>query len=463
VTSAADARAADGLADVEAARWLAPACLVGALCLSAALQISNGFLQATAIDLLTVALVCVLGAVVVPRSPAVARADVHIVRLIGLIGFAIQVYYLATAPPGVYAHANAADVLRFQWSLGVLALVGALAILSLTERWASLQVAGLVLAHAALGVWMIRHSPNPAIDVHVFQTQATEALRHGTNPYAITFPDIYGGGTFYGPGMSVNGRLQFGFPYFPLSLLAAMPGQLFGSDPRYAHLIAMDLAAILMARARPGGLGRIAATLYLTTPRGLFVLEQSWTEPFVVLGVVLVVFAACRHSRSLPWLFGALIALKQYMVFALPAAVLLVGRRFDTRALGRFLVTAAIVGAAITLPFVFWNPPAFIKSVVTLQFYQPFRWDALSYLAWWAARGHAPPSSVIPFAAATAASALALWRSPRTAAGFGATIALTFFAFFAFNKQAFCNYYFFVLGALFATVAAWHPPGATET
>ena len=41
-------------------------------------------------------------------------------------------------------------------------------------------------------------------------------------------------------------------------------------------------------------------------------------------------------------------------------------------------------------------------------------------------------------------------------------IAVTFFGFFAFNKQAFANYYFFVVGALYATVAAWRPPEAVE-
>jgi hypothetical protein len=39
---------------------------------------------------------------------------------------------------------------------------------------------------------------------------------------------------------------------------------------------------------------------------------------------------------------------------------------------------------------------------------------------------------------------------------------MTFFGFFAFNKQAFANYYFFVVGALYATVAAWRPPEAGE-
>jgi hypothetical protein len=63
---------------------------------------------------------------------------------------------------------------------------------------------------------------------------------------------------------------------------------------------------------------------------------------------------------------------------------------------------------------------------------------------------------------AAAASALALWRLPRTPAGFAMANALTFMGFFAFNKQAFCNYYFFVIGTVCASLAAWLPPNAVE-
>jgi hypothetical protein len=79
-------------------------------------------------------------------------------------------------------------------------------------------------------------------------------------------------------------------------------------------------------------------------------------------------------------------------------------------------------------------------------------------LSWWAARGHDQPPAVIAFLAAGLASGLALWRLPRTPAGFSAAIAVTFFAFFMFNKQAFTNYYFFVIGALYVTLASWRAP-----
>jgi hypothetical protein len=287
----------------------------------------------------------------------------------------------------------------------------------------------------------------------VFQRDAVAALRHGANPYSLTYPNIYKDASFYGPGLSVNGRLQFGFPYFPLSLLLAMPGQVLAGDHRYSQLVAMELAAILMAFSWKKGFGATAAALFLTTPRVFFVLEQAWTEPFVVLAVAIVVFAACRCPRAVPWAFGAFLAIKQYAVLALPAALLLAPRAD----VPRFLTKAAIVATAVTLPFMLWNPTDFWNSVVTLQFHQPFRTESLSYLAWWVRQGHRPPSELLSFVAAGAGSGLALWRAPRTAAGFAATLALTFFAFFAFNKQAFSNYYFFVIGTFAATLAACVP------
>jgi hypothetical protein len=60
----------------------------------------------------------------------------------------------------------------------------------------------------------------------------------------------------------------------------------------------------------------------------------------------------------------------------------------------------------------------------------------------------------VAFIAAGLAIALSLLLAPRTAAGFAGAVALTYLGFFAFNKQAFCNYYYFVLGALCSAVAA---------
>jgi hypothetical protein len=55
------------------------------------------------------------------------------------------------------------------------------------------------------------------------------------------------------------------------------------------------------------------------------------------------------------------------------------------------------------------------------------------------------------FLAAAAAIALVLWRAPT---GFAAASAIVFLIFFAFIKQAFTNYDYFVIGVLCVAAAA---------
>src|SRR4029079_11584802 len=87
-------------------------------------------------------------------------------------------------------------------------------------------ILALLATHLALGVWTIRAqpAPSPMIDVFMFQRDAVAALLSGVNPYAITFPNPYLTGGYYGRGMVVDGRLMFGFVYPPLSAFLSVLG-----------------------------------------------------------------------------------------------------------------------------------------------------------------------------------------------------------------------------------------------
>ena len=383
------------------------------------------------------------------------RGERIVVLLLGL-GAAVQFCQLLTAPAGM----------RVTLGLAVAAvLVGS----ALFERpWLGrAQFPLLLLVFLCLGRWLIIAKPAPFIDVYVFQRDAIAALLHGNNPYALRYPNIYAfhwgnNSPFYGEGLSVNGQLQFGYPYMPLSLLLALPGQVLLGDYRYAQLAAMAGTAAFIAYARPGRVGVAAASLLLFTPRTFFVLQQGWTDPFVLLGLAAVIFFALRWARPLPWILGLALAVKQYTIFMALAAWQVLPRPLQLdRALGRFLLKAAAAAAAVTMPFLLWGPGDFWHDVVVLQFLQPFRNDALSYLAWSAQRGAPWPTS-LGFAAAFIGVALGLWRQARTPAGFAATCALAYLGFFAFNKQAFCNYYYFTLGALLLVVGAVAPASTSE-
>ncbi|MDY7230472.1 hypothetical protein [Hyalangium rubrum] len=438
--------------------WLSACCLVAATVMGLTLQLTNGTLRSDALVGLSVTLVLSAGAVWGWRlGRGTPRVEAVLAALLGG-ALLLQLRVMALEHPGMYLNLNGPwPYAPFYWGLAAEALVVG-AMLAGSERLRRVLVLVLLGLHLFLGAWMLRISPSPYIDVFIFESQAVEALLKGTNPYAITFPNIYGHGLFYGEGLTRDGRLLFGFPYPPLSLYFSVLGKVLGGDPRWAQLVALTLAAGLMAFARGGRLGVGAAALLLMTPRGLFVLEQAWTEPFLILLLAASVFCACRFPRALPYVFGLLLAVKQYTVFMVPLVLLLTPLR--GRALWGLLWRAGATGLGVSLPLVLANPSAFIHSVVTLQLHQPFRMDSLSYLSWWVSQGHPQPPVWIAFAGVAVALALALWRAPRTPAGFAAALAFVYCVFFALNKQAFSNYYYFVVGALCVALAAASPSPA---
>jgi hypothetical protein len=141
------------------------------------------------------------------------------------------------------------------------------------------------------------------------------------------------------------------------------------------------------------------------------------------------------------------------MVLAAPLVVLLYPGPQPWRQTLRTLLKAAGIAAVVTLPFAVLDPVALYNDLIGFQMRQPFRMDALSYLAWWAAGTGQQPPSWHGFAVVLPALGLSLWRAPRTPAGFAAAMAMTYTVFFAFSKQAFCNYYYFVGGMLLLLAA----------
>lgn len=510
------------------AGWFTPAALAfAAFALGLALQLNFGQYHPAAMPWLALALLACVAGVALPNFGRVSILNWRPDQLVLAVALAVQFALLYTRDPGATLQLNAPDDLA-PFKAGI-ALAAALTAVGVSgTRAARAAVPLLLLTHLALGVWIIRAAPMPRVDVQVFQRDAADALLAGKNPYAMTFPDIYDGQlpAFYGADLAVGGRLNFGYPYPPLSLLFSLPGHLLG-DFRYAHLLALTLAGGLIAYARPGtrsegtrrqgdketrrrrrtettvepveargatahALARqrgplvpvspcplvslpsslparsvAAAALLLFTPQSFFVIEAGWTEPLAILMLAATVFVAGREglrwAALLPLTLGLLFACKQYLVLAAPLVLLLPAglpaslpgvRRLAGRRLA-LLVMALLVTAAVSLPMAAWDVEAFVHSAVTLQFHQPFRPDALSFLVPYAAsQGGVLPPVWTCFAAAGAAGLLALWRCPRTPAGFAAGLALVFFAFFATSKQAFCNYYALVLAALCCALAA---------
>ena len=371
----------------------------------------------------------------------------------GAAVFGVQVLQLFNGDP-TGPIAASFDWSWFQCGLLLAGAAGIAAVYARPGARAALLVLLLAL-HFALGVWTVRSRPEPGIDVFAFQQAAGRALASGQNPYEVAMPNVYDAeesARLYAPGWAEGDRLRFGFPYPPLSLMLALPGSLLG-DPRLALVAASTLAGALIAFLAPGRLGALAAALFLFTPRGFYVLEMSWTEPFAVLLFAGFLWAALRAPRGRPWLLGALLSAKQYLFVLAPLLPLLSPWSLPPRRLPRLALQAMGFATALALPFVLWNPRAFFISVGAVHLAQPYRPDSLTYLAL-LPEGVARSLAFLPFVAALGAIALALQRAQRTPAGFAAASGLTLLAFFSFSKQAHANYYHLALGVLAAALAA---------
>lgn len=434
------------------ADWtLAVALGIAALSLGEALQQKNGFYTPLALALLSVSLL-VLVAALAPGLTLRWRLGRR--TALGLLGacLARQVWLLASSPPGSFLPGAGSGFAGGVATLGLVAVVCGIALAG-RARIAHWGLLALLVVFAVAGASVIRARPRPPIDVFAWHPPAFAAMSEGRNPYALKLPNLYRHARYYGPGMVERGLVDTGYPYPPLSLLVGMAADTLTGDYRYALLLAMVGAAALMAGAVPGAgpLGVLAAALFLSSPRSFFVLEQGWTEPYLVFLLALVVYCAQRARRWLPWALGAFFAIKQYLVFTLlPLLLVLPGSRRERLVLaGSGLALAALV----SLPWVLWDVGDFFRSIVRFQATQPFRIDALSYLAWLVQRGGPQLPSAVAFAMVLPAALWGAWRAPRSASRFAAAVALVVFAFFAFNKQAFCNYYYVVIGSLCCSLA----------
>jgi hypothetical protein len=333
---------------------------------------------------------------------------------------------------------------------GLLTLAASTGLVRSGKAW----FVAVVVMHFFLGVAFLHIENVPTIDVLVFQQDASAALVSGHNPYAMTFPNVFGEGSpLYAPELMANGRVLFGFPYPPLILFLCLPSYLLTGDVRYAHLAATTLSGLLIGFSGRGLLSKLAAVLFLFSPTVFYVVQQGWTEPLVVLLLAIVLFrSTLLHPPFLA--LGLLIASKQYVFLAVIPATWLLIRERSSRAYFRLMLRVAAVSLTITLPLALWNFRTFFHSVAMVQLLQPFRPDALSIPALFVRMGLPQPPIWPAFAAAGVAGFFLLKRLPPSPHSFACCLAVIYMVFFTLNKQAFLNYYFLVGACLCGAVAA---------
>jgi len=303
------------------------ALIVAATALSLAVYQNSGNISSAAILFVSLSLMAMIVAIFGQHlfSGMITKSGLFKVAGVCLCAQFAALVWSTDLPLG---HSTAPAVRILMIILGVAAVIagGLLSIRPWLGKW---SIPALAILALGVGLFVIHGLPMPGIDVLMFQMISSDALLQGVNPYTIRFPDPYppeSSAMFYGPGVSVDGILQFGFPYMPLSLFMVLPGYLLG-DVRYTHLLAMVGTGLLIWRSgtnRP--ISSIAAALLLFSPIFPLMVFLAWTESQIALLLALTVYCHQRRPALMPFALGLLLASKQYMPAMAPLALLLLPR-----------------------------------------------------------------------------------------------------------------------------------------
>lgn len=314
------------------------------------------------------------------------------------------------------------------------------------------RVALLFVAALGLGAWMIAASPEPRIDVWHVQQDGARLLLAGERVYGDMMRVL---------DTHTDGHVYRSYPYPPLNLLLTAPAHALAGDVRWASLAAVLAGAALIrvlaaARAARGSpWPDLLAACVLLHPRGLFVIEQAWTEPLALpfLAAVPLLVASGRTTLAAVAL-GLLLAQKHYYVLLLPFGLLLpgLGARGAAIALGTVAATVA--------PFALREPADTWHTLVAAFGDHPFRPDSLSLSGFLAGHGFRTPAWV-----GYVAAAALVWASVRLRARAGASLlaaALACAAVFGLGRQAFANYYWLIGATAIVAAALAGPDGQAD-
>ena len=237
-----------------------------------------------------------------------------------------------------------------------------------------------VLVYAAAAATAVISSPRPRIDVWVTLQQASDGLARGENFYAMSWTGS--------PG------IQDAFTYLPWTAVLLAPGRWVAGDVRWA-LAGWTLVGVagvwLLARhtGRADGTGAdpvrgpswawtaaAVTALLLLAPGTLTQLDQAWTEPLLLTGIV---WWAVLVQRGQGWWAVLPLALacasKQHLALLLP--VLLVWRPFGWQ---RTVVTGATTGVLLA-PWFLASPSDFVHDTITLLLsFHPIKFANTLYL-----------------------------------------------------------------------------------
>jgi hypothetical protein len=288
-------------------------------------------------------------------------------------------------------------------------------------------------AATAAGVTTIAVVGNPHIDVWFLLQQSSDGLRSGANMYQQHWQHSHG--------------LQAVYPYLPLTTVLLAPFRWVTTDVRAGLLVSSLLTSWQLRRWVPAAPAALALLL-LVHPHWTFVVDQSWTEPLLLVLLTSALLAVDRGRPALAVVaLAAALACKQHIVLLLPLFAL--WPSFGWR---RTLGSAALAVVAM-LPWVLWSPSAFWHDAVKANLDLGVIPRALCiptlllrhgiHVGFW-----------FPLVALALAYLVVVRRLPRTTSGLAFGCAIVLWTLDLTNKQSFFNHYTLPLGLLVVALTA---------
>lgn len=322
--------------------------------------------------------------------------------------------------------------------LSVAGAVLAAGTLVLPDHWQRRAWLGLAAFAGLTGVVTVLVVPDPHIDVWELLQQSSTGLLHGQDMYRQHWQHSRG--------------LQDVYPYLPGTTLLLAPFRWLLGDVRFGLVAALLLSSLLVRRLAPAAPIALAALL-LVMPHWVFLVDQSWTEPLLVLALAGAVLALrCERPGTAMLALAAALACKQHVVLLLPlfAAWPAFGWR---RALG-----SALLAGAVVLPWLVIGSASFLHDAVQANLGLGVLERSLCLPSLLSRLGVVVGFWFLLLALA-AAYTLALRRLPRTPCGLALGCALVLWTLDVANKQSYFNHYFLPLALLVVALAAAPPRG----
>jgi hypothetical protein len=372
--------------------------------------------------------------VVMLAGSALATLAVPLFSYLAPTGLAVATTVLVAAPLACALLLWAGDA-RASWTAGALAVV----------------------AYAVCAATAIISSPRPRIDVWVTLQQAADGLGRGENFYAMSWSGS--------PG------IQDAFTYLPWTAVLLAPGRWLVGDVRWALAAwtVLGLAGVwLLARGhrqsqRADEAGRgwpwtaaAVTALLVFAPGTLTQLDQAWTEPLLLTGLV---WWAVLVQRGHAWWAVVPLALacasKQHLALLLP--VLLLWRPFGWH---RAVATGALTGALLA-PWFLASPSDFLHDTVSLLVsFHPIRFANTLYLLALNTFGVTLPFYVTGLVVLGTLGAVCwtVWRRQPPLAPLLRWLALVLLVANLVNKQAFYNQFWLVGALVVVSLGVSRPP-----